>query len=230
MKKITYLFLILSIMLVNCSCEKKEAPKNESILPVTSEEDIKPSDIYVDDNPITLGLYTRDKSGYHYIDSEIYLPWNQYIDIAVFKVLATHDSTINSWYMQDAFATYWDYENNKNYKIGFNLSYTTDDGESSWNIITPNDRMYSVFHFVQLYVYDDVNPAKGTWYDHLDDFEITDGVLFTSIKLCAGTNIESIHSPMKLTVFSYDGNEDFDPETGKYRGNSYHTINIYRSN
>lgn len=232
MKKVFSLLLIMCIILVNCSCSKTKEKENEDIIyPVTSEESNKPIEPeYIDNNSITIGLYTRDSKGYHYIDNDIYLPWNQYIDIAVFKVLATHDATINSWYMQDAFPTYWNYENNKNYKIGFNLSYSTDNGDFSWNIINPNDRMYDVFNFVQMYVYDDVSPTKGAWYDHLDDNEVTENVVFTSIKLCASTYINSIHSPMKLTVFTYDESTDFDPKTGLYRGNSSHTINIYKTN
>lgn len=214
---------------MNCSCTNKKIEEPKVIATPPEEEPVEPP--YIDDNPITIGLYTRDRNtGYHFIESDIYLPWNQYVDIAVFKVLATHDTTINSWYMQDAFPTYWDYEKYKGYKIGYNLTYTTDEGEFSWNILNPSDRMNYVFHLVQLYVYDDVSPAKGAWYDHLDDEEVTEGVLATSIKLCASTYIDTIHSPMKLTVFTYNGAEDFDPETGMYRGNSFHTINIHRTN
>lgn len=227
MKKIVYLSLIGMIILFNCSCTKKK----EVEIPATVDDIVEPTiPSYVDDSNITLGLYTRDTNGYHYIDSEVHIPWNQYTDMIVFKTLATHDATINSWYMQDAFPSYWNYENNKNYKLGYNLSYTTDKGDFSWNIINPEDRMYDVFNFVQLYTYDDVSPAKGSWYDHLDNNEITDGVLMTSIKLTASTFIGNIHSPMKLTVFAYDSSDDFDPNTGLYRGNSYHTIYIYKTN
>lgn len=232
MKKIISIFLLVSLIFVNCSCTKKEEPEKPNT-PVTSEEEIVKEPTYVDDNPVTLGLYTRNSTtGYHYIESDIYLPWNQYVDIEVFKVLPTHDSVINYWYMQDAFPHYWqNYENNSKYKIGFNLSYKTIDGESfSWNIINPSDKMNQVFNFVQLYVYDDIHPAKGSWYDHLEDNEMTEGVIFTSIKLCASTFINNIQSPMQLTVFSYDSSDDFDPTTGLYRGNSYHTINIYKTN
>ena len=230
MKKIIYLFLIMTIIFVNCGCENNMQDELEdTVIHVTSEKDVIPK--YVDDNPITIGLYKRDNTGYHYIKDEIYLPWNQFVDIITFKVLPTNQEYINSWYMQDTFPTYWNkYENINDYKIGFNLSYETDEGEFSWNIINPNDRMYPVFNYVQLYVYDDVTPSKGAWYDHLDDHEVTDGVLFTSIKLCASVFIDKITSPMKLTVFTYNDSDDFDPDTGLYRGNSYHTIYIYRAN
>lgn len=224
MKKIFYIFTILIILMFATSCEKENTLENE----FTKKEEIIE---LVDTNPIKLGLYTRDSSGYNLVDKEITLPWNKYKDIIVFKVLATNDQHINGWYMQDIFPIYWNkYENINDYKIGFTLKYTTKDGNFTWNIIKPNDRMYDVFNYVQLYVYDDVSPSKGSWYDHLDDHEVTDNVKFTSIKLCASTFIDEIISPMELTVFSYNGSKDFDPETGEYRGNSYYTIKIHRSN
>ncbi len=229
MKKALYLVLIASIVFANCSCTKKEEKKKEK--QKVEKPVVEKKEEYVDNNPVTIGIYTRDTKGYNYIDSEIHLPWNQYKDIVVFKILPTHDNVINNWYMQDAFPSYWNkIENNTNYKIGFNLSYTTDEGDFSWNIIKPSDRFYEVFNYVQLYTYDDVTPTKGSWYDHLDDNEMTEGVLMTSIKLCASSYIDKIHSPMKLTVFTYDGDDDFDPVTKMYRGKSYHTIYIYKSN
>lgn len=230
MKKIIYFTIILILTFSTCSCTKKEQSELSNKPVATHVEQKQEETIYIDDNNITIGLYTRDSSGYHYIENDIYIPWYQYKDIIVFKTLATHDTIINKWYMQDVFPSYWNKYNNNNYKIGYNLSYTTDNGDFSWNIINPEDRLYDVFNFVQLYTYDDVTPAKGSWYDHLDNKEITDGILMTSIKLTGSTNIYTIHSPMKLTVFTYNGPEDFDPKTGNYRGNSYHTINIYKSN
>lgn len=133
--------------------------------------------------------------------------------------------------MQDIFPKYWNqYENIDRYKLGYNLTYKTSEGEFSYNIINPSDRMLPVFGYVQIYEYDDVTPSKNTWYDHLDDEEITPGVLATSIKLCASTYIDDVIGPMELTVFAYDSDDDFDPITKKYRGNSYKKIYIYKNN
>ena len=225
MKKIFYIFSIL-IILFATACEKN-VKNNEKIEVVEKEEVIE----IVDDNPIKIGIYTRDSNGYHLVKNEISLPWNQYKDIIVFKILPTQEDNINGWYMQDVFPKYWNlYDNINDYKIGFTLKYTTKDGNFKWNIINPSDRMYDVFNYVQLYVYDDVTPSKGSWYDHLDDHEITEGVRFTSIKLCASTFINDIIRSMELTVFTYNDYNDFDPETGEYRGNSSYTIKIKKGN
>lgn len=227
MKKLLQIILIITIILTTTSCEKEKAKKD--VILTTPNDVIEIP--YRDTNPIKLGFYTRDKSGYHLINNEIHLPWNKFIDIAVFKVLPTQDKTINYWYMQDAFPFYWNkYENNNNYKIGFNITYSTNEGETTWNILSPSDSYQNLFNYVQLYMYDDVSPKKGSWYDHLEDYEMLEGVLFTSIKLCASVYIDQITSPIKLTVFSYKDLDDFDPITKQYRGNSYYTIYIHKTN
>lgn len=225
MRKIFCIFSTL-IILISTGCEK-DVIENKKIETTNKEETVE----ILDDNPIKIGIYNRNSNGYHLIKNEISLPWNQYKDIIVFKILPTNEEYINGWYMQDIFPKYWNnYDNIDDYKIGFTLKYTTKDGDFTWNIIKPSDRMYNVFNFVQLYVYDDVTPKKGSWYDHLDDHEITNDVRFTSIKLCASTFINEIIEPMELTVFTYNDSNDFDPETGLYRGNSSYTIKINKSN
>jgi hypothetical protein len=51
----------------------------------------------------------------------------------------------------------------------------------------------------------------------------------TTIKLCVSTLYKEITGPLKLTVFSYDDMDDFDPDTKEYRGNSKTTILIYNN-
>ena len=45
---------------------------------------------------------------------------------------------------------------------------------------------------MQIYTYDDVTVGKGVWHDHLDNNEITEGVLMTTIKLCVSTLYKEI--------------------------------------
>lgn len=226
MKKLFYIFSTL-IILISTGCEKEILEEKKKIETTNKEETIE----IIDDNPIKIGIYTRDSNGYHLVKNEISLPWYQYKDIITFKILPTDEENINGWYMQDIFPTYWNkYNNIDDYKIGFTLKYKTKDGDFTWHIIKPSDRMYNVFNFVQLYTYDDVTPQKGSWYDHLDDHEMTDRVRFTSIKLCASTFINEIIGPMELTVFTYNDDNDFDPQTKEYRGNSSYTIKISRTN
>ncbi|MEI7668302.1 MAG: hypothetical protein WCI62_04860, partial [Erysipelotrichaceae bacterium] len=87
-----------------------------------------------------------------------------------------------------------------------------------------------LFSMIEVYIYDDVNQPIGQWYSHLLESQVTSKTLITSIKLhgCAGT--KDIVSPITLTVFTYNGDEDFDPITHKYRGNSSYSIVINKSN
>ena len=64
----------------------------------------------------------------------------------------------------------------------------------------------------------------GSWYSHVTSDEYSDKTILSSIKLTASSDWEMIKSPIKLTAFSYDSDDDF--KDGKYRGNSSYTITI----
>lgn len=91
MKKISIVMILLS--LIFCSCEnkmKKTEINEEQTTEIETQEDK-----YVDDSNITLGFYLHNNGVFHYIDNEIYLDWNQYVDIEVFSVLATNEQEIS---------------------------------------------------------------------------------------------------------------------------------------
>lgn len=222
MKKISYVIMIILLLFVS-GCTKKE--KIETTTPEVIEENI-----YTDDNPIILNFYLRENNGYNMIDKELHTPWVIYQDMPYLRVIPTNIKRIDSYYMQDVFPMYWNkYENHEKYKLGYNLKYNIGDKEYSYNIINPEDRKQQVFNYMQIYTYDDVTVGKGVWHDHLDNNEITEGVLMTTIKLCVSTLYKEITGPLKLTVFSYDDMDDFDPDTKEYRGNSKTTILIYNN-
>ena len=75
-------------------------------------------------------------------------------------------------------------------------------------------------------MYDDVHQADGAFYSHLEMSDVKDNTIYSSIKL-TGIETANIESPITLTVFTYDGDEDFDSD-GNYRGNSKYTITINR--
>ena len=49
-----------------------------------------------------------------------------------------------------------------------------------------------------------------------------------AIKLTAGEKYEEIDGPIRVMVFSYDDNEDFD-ENGNYRGKSLYKVEVYNN-
>ena len=56
-----------------------------------------------------------------------------------------------------------------------------------------------------------------------------DNTVFSSIKVHANVDFDKVISPIKLTVFAYNDDLDFD-EDGNYRGNSYTELYIHKTN
>ena len=79
--------------------------------------------------------------------------------------------------------------------------------------------------YLYIYLYDDVNQAPNTYYSHLEMKDFNDSTIISSIKLFLAQEGIKITSPITMTVFTYNGDEDFD-ENNRYRGNSSYTIII----
>ena len=217
MKKI---FLILMIFVL-CSCNSKvdepisvDDKEEEIIVPTVPE--------YVDDNPITVGLYQDGK-----LVKDVSAPIVNDLDIGSFDVYFTNLENVGSTNTKANFKKYYNtYENIDKYKIGFYISFNVGDKVMAGNILGP-DKMYVVTPYIYNYLYDDVNQADGAWYSHVEKDQVKDNTIYSSIKLYAAEFTEQITSPITLTVFTYDDMDDFD-EDGIYRGNSKYTITINR--
>ena len=85
--------------------------------------------------------------------------------------------------------------------------------------------MYIVTPYIYNYLYDDIHQPDGAWYSHVEENQVTNETIYSSIKLYAAEKTNEISSPITLTVFTYDTADDFD-ESGMYRGNSKYTITI----
>lgn len=85
-----------------------------------------------------------------------------------------------------------------------------------------------MFPKVQCYLYDDINLIPGRPYYHITQDIMTEDRICSSIKLVGDKESKNIISPIELTVFTFDGEDDFTPITRKYRGNNKYTIYIYK--
>ena len=83
--------------------------------------------------------------------------------------------------------------------------------------------MYYFDPYLYVYLYDDINQQDGAWYSHVEESQVNENTIFSSIKLYQVT--DNFSSPIKLTVFTYKSDDDFDTN-GNYRGNSSYTINL----
>ena len=79
--------------------------------------------------------------------------------------------------------------------------------------------------YLYIYLYDDVNQASGTYYNHLEPSDMKDNTIYSSIKLFLAQEGIKITSPITMTVFTYDTEDDI-TEDNHYRGNSSYTITI----
>lgn len=237
MKKI---ILTLTILLIIISCSffgykylynKRE---NIDITPSIKMDNVK-TDIdsettkYEDKNPITVGLYKYYGRGKNReLITEYTNIWTYHQDISSFEVFYTNELEITGNYIQDTFPEYANnYTNADNYKIGYIISFMTNDKEINKTILSPKDTE-EFFNYLEIYLYDDYHRQKGVWYSHTTEEEYNEETLLTSIKLTAGKNINEITSDIKVTVFTYDY-DDFD-EFNNYRGNSKYTIVVKKSN
>lgn len=228
MKKIIIL-LIFPILLTGCIEENK---KNVNII-TTNEEEPEAPEIpsvpeYVDENPVEISLYIDAPSGgMQKSESEYHTSWIMKNDIVVFGSLFCNDDSMPSDHYQNLWANCASkYEDSTKYKVGWELKFTLKDGTSIDQMIyKPSDVSY-FYDYLEIYLYDSANAKIGAWYSHLLDEEMTESTIMTSMKLTAGSKFEEIASPIEVTVFTYDTEDDF-TESGHYRGKSSYKVTVY---
>ena len=220
------LSLVVIFWIVGCG---KNVHVEEEVISDNLREEVSEKDEYVDDNPIEVGFYRYYGSSR---ERELLISYEtsfeNLVDIGSFEVFFTRDSFISGGQFQEVWKDYYNrYEGIDNYKIGFHISFGVSNGEVySRNILSVSD-IKDFVYYVQVYLYDDVNQEVGTFYSHLEAIE--EDTIISSIKVTGGTAVSEVITPITLTVFTYNGEDDFDSETSQYRGNSSYTILINNS-
>ena len=219
-KKIQVILLLGFLILTGCKSKKEEIKKEKKeIKPQEQEELKKEEEKYIDNNPIIIGLY----EDYSTLVKDYYTDKTSLKDL-FFSAFYTNDESIVQGYVKNRFLNYMNnYENVNDYKIGYTISFYVGDEYISKTITEITDE-YVFNPYFYVYLYDDVNQEIGAWYSHLTKNDVQDYNIFTSIKLYL-VEIDKVTSPIELTVFTYDTEDDFD-DKGNYRGNSKYTINI----
>ncbi len=211
MRKIIVIFFIL-LFLSGC----KEKKIEEKI--IEEDKNIEEKEIYIDENNIALGFYDDDWNKIEQITNL----WVFHKDIGWPWIFPINKEKLEEGKSKDLWQKYW--ESNSKYKFGLEIAYSLISGEKiELTILKPSDNSKHS-DYVEIYFYDGYN-ATTSWFDHLEDNEINDVTVYTSIKVTSGKYIDQVISPLSLKVFTYDGLDDFDEE-GKYRGKSYSTLII----
>ncbi len=205
------ILLIMLLLLMGCS-------KQEEIIENIETKEQQTYPVYVDDNPIKIGIYENDislvkeykvlkRSGNEFILSFYY----------------TNIDNLGNRYQKENWNKFYnEYSNIDNYKIGFSFSFYVGDTKIERTILKPEEYAFNPYFYI--YIYDDINQPANTFYSHLLESDITENTIFSSMKIYL-VEPSLITSPISFTVFTYDGLEDFD-ENNNYRGNSKYTINI----
>ena len=225
MKKYLLLFIII-FLTTGCISNNKKTEEQTIItnnIEETKEEiieDIPEEPTYKDENPVIVGIYQKGK-----LITNLNIPIIDGTDIASFDVYFTNEEDTNDSNTKRNFKKYAaNYENINKYKIGFIVSFSTKEEIITKMITTPNDT-FILAPYIFNYLYDDIHQPDGTWYSHVEEADVNENTIYSSIKLCAVSDTDKIISPISLTVFTYDTLDDFD-ENGMYRGNSKYTITI----
>lgn len=222
MKKV-FIFIALCLLVVGCGANKKNSNNTSN-----NTKKVKSEGKYLDDNSMPIAIYNINSNKLIKI-SDYKAAVKNGEDIASFQVFPSTNETIviNNSFPLDFYNTWQDLDENKNHNIGFNLKYSLKSGRHiSQNILNPSDTMKDdYYNYIIVYLYDDYAHIGDSWYSHIETDEYNDDTYFTTIKLYANGMAHEIDSNIILTVFTYDGIDDFDGNN-EYRGNSKYSINI----
>lgn len=223
MKKI--ILIICSIfLLTSCSFnEKKEIINNQEN---TKQETPVEENIvtYTDENPIKIGLYSRN-IGYYTLLHEYNTKITPNKDINTFQVLPLNEEKVTyKGKYQNYIKGLWD-SIETNYKIGLNINYSLQDGTVINHTLYDPSNTQKYTDYIQIYFYDAIKHMNDKWYSHITNEEFNSSSYITSFKLTAGTKANEIVYPVKISIYTYDTEDDFD-DNNNYRGNSIYTINL----
>ena len=221
MKKII-LFLTLITILTGCQSNNNLTNEISNIPTIADEiiEDIPEEPEYIDNNNVKVSLYNGKNKATSY---SITLTGKK--DIGVFDVYYTDIEKLNSSNTKTNFLKYYnEYENIENHKNGFYITFEADNKKMESLILDASDT-YNLEPYLYVYLYDDIHQEPNTYYSHLKKKDMNESTIISSIKLYLAYEVEKITSPITLTVFTYDTEDDFD-EFNLYRRNSSYTIEI----
>ena len=228
MKKIIIITIIL-LLTSGCSLKKENLELDNNNLgnneeKVDIESDNQQIAEYQDTNPIKVALYQKSEGTYKRQDKFL-SKMESYKDIGLFSIILTNEEMVQGKSIKSLYNEYKNnYENFKNYKIGYNISFELEDGTSfKETILKPKDVFdYSFSDYLYVWLYDDIN--NSGYYSHLESNDYNSDTVMSSIKLMSTSLSLEIKTPIELTVFTYDS-DDFD-ELGHYRGISKFTMLI----
>ena len=220
------LILLIPVILLLTSCNNNlnniDNINNEfnNINNEQHNENKEKQEDYIDNNPIKIALYENNQ-----IVKSYKTTLSNFKDIAVFDIYYTNEETTTENNTKNNFLKYYNqYQNIENYKTGLYISFTAD-GNKIEQLILNSSKTHAMSPYLYIYLYDDINQEPNTYYSHLDPEKPNDQNIISSVKLFLAQEGIKITSPITMTVFTYDSEEDFTKDN-HYRGISSYTIEI----
>lgn len=208
--KIKILILIMLLLITGC---RKEEQKEiiEEVEEVIEEK-------YVDDNPITIGIYENDIN----LIKEYKLNKVSNNEV-IFSFYYTNQENLGNRRQKENWHKYFnEYQNINDYKIGFHFSFYVGEEKIEKTILKPETYAFNPYFYI--YIYDDINQPDNTFYSHLEENDVNENTIFSAIKIFL-VEPELITSKITFTVFTYNDLDDFD-DNNNYRGNSKYSVDI----
>ena len=216
MKKVIILIFCL-VLFTGCTTNKIK--KKDEKVKEKKVEEVK--EIYKDENDMPISFYENNKK---ITTKNVAFKVGQ--DLGVFQVFPSTEDNIEKW--SDFYNEWNKYDSSNKTKIGYNISYTLKDGKNiSHTIVDPSNTM-DYEGYIAVFLYDDYNNRDKSWYSHVEEKDYNDNTFLTSIKLYGNGSAKDINSNIVITVFTYDTEDDLDPVTKEYRGNSKATLTLIK--
>ena len=217
--KMKNIIAIIIILLFTTACtknNKKIEIKEEPIKQFQEVEAKAPE--YIDNNNTPISFYRLQGNKLIKL-TEITKKLNVEEDIGIFQIYPSNEDEIilNTSFGQSYYNEWIKYNPNNNIKVGFNIKFNLTNEQVSYNIFSPANT-FEKWEYLMNYLYDDyANIGKG-FYSHIEDNQYNESTLFTALKIQSSYSCSEIISPITVTVFTYDTEDDF--ENNEYRGNS----------
>lgn len=228
MKKNKYLLLFLSCIILLTGCSNSKVYDNIIEDNVSEKEKIEEVEEivpeYIDINNTPISFYSLKGNKLIKL-TEITKRLNVEEDIGIFQIYPSYDDEIilNKSFAESFYDEWQKYNSNSNIKIGFNIKFKLANEEISYNIFNPSNT-FEKWEYLMNYLYDDyANRGKG-FYSHIEENQYNDSTLFTALKIQSSYQCSEIISPIQVTVYTYDSEDDF--ENNEYRGNCHSSFLI----
>lgn len=244
MKNRFFILLLAAVLIISAGCSPALHPTNTDTEPPTEPPTSTPTTDAPTEppteppteapteptappiHPDTVGIYIPAEDGTRNRKriGEFIAKRTAKTDIDCFEILASHNSVVEGSSYKTMWKNAWNSQGEfSDAKIGFYISFQLDDGtEISQTVLKPSDAAW-FYDYLEIYLYDDIHQTG--WYSHLEDSDIQENTVISSIKLTSGSKISHVGT-IFLTAFIYNSTDNFD-ETGMYIGNVSETIAIF---